>query len=404
MKNLTPYIHKRIILLSILLFFFTVFLNAQQINELKEKKKLIEKEIENITTLISKTEKESSISLTNIKLTKKRIELKNSLIKQIDRETDAVNSQISIRKNKIDSLNTRIRVIKEEYTKIVIYSQRNRIGNSLLLQIFASADFNQAYKRIKFYQQVLNYKQQIVENFRASIKEIKDETDKLNDNINQLAQKQVEKEKEVYELKKDESNHKKKVQILNQKKKKLIAELEEQKKVTQKLTQEIRKLIEEEARKEIENQKKSKTNGINILTLSNNFKENTGKFNLPVQNGIITGVYGESFHPVLKEVKVKNNGIDITVSSNSQVFSIFKGEIRKIIKIPGSNLAVIVRHGNYLSVYSNLSVVYVKVGQEINSYQKIGEIYLQKGEETAILHFELWNESKTVDPLKWIKN
>eukprot|EP00825_Cyclidium_porcatum_P027039 TRINITY_DN2905_c0_g1_i2.p1 TRINITY_DN2905_c0_g1~~TRINITY_DN2905_c0_g1_i2.p1 ORF type:complete len:157 (+),score=30.14 TRINITY_DN2905_c0_g1_i2:76-546(+) len=93
----------------------------------------------------------------------------------------------------------------------------------------------------------------------------------------------------------------------------------------------------------------------------------------------------------------------ITVSSNSQVFSIFKGEVRKVIKIMGSNLAVLVRHGNYLSVYSNLTVVNVSVGQELTSYQKIGEINLQKGEETAILHFELWNENKTEDPSKWFK-
>eukprot|EP00825_Cyclidium_porcatum_P027038 TRINITY_DN2905_c0_g1_i1.p1 TRINITY_DN2905_c0_g1~~TRINITY_DN2905_c0_g1_i1.p1 ORF type:complete len:183 (+),score=40.89 TRINITY_DN2905_c0_g1_i1:76-624(+) len=94
----------------------------------------------------------------------------------------------------------------------------------------------------------------------------------------------------------------------------------------------------------------------------------------------------------------------ITVSSNSQVFSIFKGEVRKVIKIMGSNLAVLVRHGNYLSVYSNLTVVNVSVGQELTSYQKIGEINLQKGEETAILHFELWNENKTEDPSKWFKS
>ena len=179
--------------------------------------------------------------------------------------------------------------------------------------------------------------------------------------------------------------------------------MRKQKKITKKLNDEIRKLIEEEARKELENRKKSKGTSIDYVSLSSNFKENFGRFNLPVINGLITGNYGESFHPILKEVKIKNNGVDITIPTNSEVFAIFKGEVRKVIKIMGSNLAVLVRHGNYLSVYSNLTVVKVSVGQEINSYQKIGEINLQKGEETAILHFELWNENKTEDPLKWFK-
>ncbi len=395
--------NRRIQFLLFCFFFITIGLNAQQITELKEKKKQIEKDIENINGLIQKTEKESNTSLINIKLTKKRIDLKNSLIRQIDDEADEVQQKIVFRKTKIDSLNSKIKLIKEEYKRIIVYSQRTNLKNNLLLQIFSAKDFNQAYKRLKFYQQVLGYKKQIVNNYRISIVEIKEETITLNDNINQLTQKQREKEKEVGELKREEINYKKKVEVLNQKKKQLYADLEEQKKITKKLNDEIRKLIEEEARKELENRKKSKGTSIDYVSLSNNFKENIGRFNLPINNGIITGNYGESFHPILKEVKIKNNGVDITISTNSEVFAIFKGEVRKVIKIMGSNLAVLVRHGNYLSVYSNLTVVKVSVGQEINSYQKIGEINLQKGEETAILHFELWNENKTEDPLKWFK-
>lgn len=392
------------VFLFIFLLLFSSNNFAQQINELKEKKKQIEKEIENISLLIDKTEKESNSSLTNIKLTKKKIELKNSLINQIDKEVDQVNGEIGKRKERIDSLSDRVVLIKEEYRRIIIYSQKTKFSNNILLQIFSAEDFNQAYKRLKFYQQVLVYKKQIALMYKESISQIKDETVKLNENVNQLSKKQQEKEQEVNNLKKDEQTYKKKVDLLAQKKKKLIADLEEQRKVANKLTDEIRKLIEEEARREAERLRKNKPANVNYAALSSNFKENIGKFSLPVQNGIITGVYGESFHPILKEVKIKNNGIDITVSQNTQVYAIFKGEVRKIIKIPGANLAVLVRHGNYLTVYSNLTVVNISVGQDLNTYQKIGEINLQKGEETAILHFELWNENKTEDPGKWFKN
>ena len=375
---------------------------SQKITELKEKKKAIENDIEEITTLILRTEKESTSSLTNIKLTKRRIELKNKLIKQIDKESDDVKNQIDIRKTKVDSIGFRINKIKEEYRKILIYTQRNNEKKSLLLLVLSSSDLNQAYKRIKFYQQVLSYKEQIVDKYKINIRDIKEETNRLNDNITLLAKKQNEKAKEVNELQKEELSYKQKVEKLSQKKKQLLSDLEEQKRISKKLNDEIRRLIEEEARKDYENSKKSINN--NLIALSNNFKENIGKFNLPLNKGIVTGNYGESFHPVLKEVKIKNNGIDITVSKNADVYSIFKGEVRKIVKIQGSNLALIIRHGNYLSVYSNLSIVNVNVGQEVSSYQKIGEINLHQGQETAVLHFEIWNETKTEDPMKWIKN
>lgn len=402
-NSMVRFSYKLTLILFISFLLFSSNLLSQQINELKEKKKQIEKEIENISLLIDKTEKESNTSLTNIKLTKKKIELKNTLIKQIDNEVEEVNGEINKRKEKIDSLSNRIGTIKEEYRRIIVYSQKNNFSNNLLLQIFSAKDFNQAYKRLKFYQQVLNYKKQIAVRYKESISQIKDETLKLNDNVNQLSKKQQEKEREVSNLKNDESIYKRKVDLLTQKKQKLILDLEKQRKIANKLTEEIRKLIEEEARREAERLKKNKPVNANYAVLNSNFKDNIGKFVLPVQNAVITGVYGESFHPVLKEVKVKNNGIDLTVSQNTQVYTIFKGEVRKIIKIPGANLAVLIRHGNFLTVYSNLSIVNVSTGQDVNTYQKIGEINLQKGEETAILHFELWNENKTEDPGKWFK-
>ncbi len=389
--------------------FFIVFISvitvhssslAQTINELKDKKKRIEKEIESITNMIEKTEKESKTSITNISLTKRKIDLKTNLIKQLEAESEELQNKINLRKEKIDSLNRRVGIIREEYKRIIIYTHINQSKTNLLIQILSSKDFNQAYKRLKFYQQLLTYKQQTVESYKANIKKVKDENKTLSENVSQLNTKQNQKENEINKLKDDEVLFKRKVEKLNKKKTELSLELNEQKKVSIKLNETIKKLIEDEARKDAENLKKTSKSSNTLL--SSNFKENKGKFRLPVDNGIITQFYGESFHPILKEVKIKNNGIDISVSKESNVYSIFKGEVRKVFKIPGSNLAVIIRHGSFLTVYSNLSTVNVSVGQEVNSLNKIGEINLQKGEETAILHFELWNENKTEDPVKWI--
>jgi len=392
---------KRFVFLILVILLVVNNLYSQQINELSKKKKEIEKEIDAISNLLVKTEKESKNSLNGVRLTKKKIELKNSLIKQIDNESDQLKDKIYLQKEKIDSLNQQIRLIKNDYKRIILFNQNSKNKNVLLLLILTAKDFNQAYKRIKYYQQIFDYKRKLVSRYYNIINVIKEENEMLSENLNMLSKKQTEKEYEVIALKKEEVSYLQKINELSKKKSELLSELEEQKKISKKINEEIKRLIEEEAKREAEN-KNANTQEIRIL-LSNNFKDNIGRFNLPVNSGVITGNYGESFHPVLKEVKIKNNGIDITLSQKSDVFSIFKGEVRKIFKVPGSNLAIIIRHGRYLTVYTNLTKINVAVGQEINTYQKIGEISLQKGEETSILHFELWNENKTEDPLKWFR-
>ena len=387
------------------IIFFGVFFvftksEAQSIDELKRKKIEIEKEINSINKLIDKTESETSNSLSNIKLAKRKIDLKNKLIKELEQEEKDLTSQVIIRNRNIDSLKSLVSNLKVEYKKIIIYESKMQDKNRLLLLIFSSKDFNQAYKRIKFCNQLFEFKRYQVNRLKLVIEEIKSEKEKLNGNIESLNQKQKEKSKEIDNLKVDQKKNEQRIKNLTKQKSELLKELEKQKRISDKLTDEIKRLIEEEARK-ITKEKNSQKRNIN-LALSNNFKENSGKFLLPVENGIITGTYGESFHPVLKDIKIKNNGIDITISKKSDVYAVFKGEVRKIFKVPGSNLAIIIRHGNYLTVYSNLSVIVVNVGQTVETNQKIGEINIQKNEERNILHFELLNESKTEDPLKWI--
>ena len=165
------------IIFIVFIFLITIYNNslAQTINELKDKRKKIEKEIESISKMIEKTEKESKTSITNISLTKRKIELKTNLIKQLESEAIELQKKIDFRKEKIDSLNKRVSIIKEEYKRIIIYTHINQSKTNLLIQILASKDFNQAYKRLKFYQQLLIYKQQTVYSYKTNIQKVKEE-------------------------------------------------------------------------------------------------------------------------------------------------------------------------------------------------------------------------------------
>ena len=193
---------------------------------------------------------------------------------------------------------------------------------------------------------------------------------------------------------------------MHQKEKELGKKLESQRKAEVRLQQEIERVISEEAKKV--NRKSSNEKGFALTSeeklLSGDFSNNRGKFPWPVQRGLITDHFGEHPHAVLKYVVVRNAGVDITTQANAKARAIFKGEVTKIVAIPGGNIAVIIRHGNYLTVYSNLSEVFVKAGQQVDSKEEIGSIFTDLSDDNkTVLKFQLWRENTKLDPEEWLK-
>jgi murein DD-endopeptidase MepM/ murein hydrolase activator NlpD len=171
------------------------------------------------------------------------------------------------------------------------------------------------------------------------------------------------------------------------------------------LQQEIERVIAAEAKKA--GKKSSKDSGFALTTaekvLSGDFSGNQGKLPWPVQRGLITDHFGEHPHAILKHVVVRNSGIDITTQANAKARTVFKGEVTKIVAIPGGNMAVIIRHGNYLTVYSNLSEVFVKEGQKVTTKEEIGTVFTDKDEDNkTILKFQLWRENNKLNPEDWL--
>ena len=187
-------------------------------------------------------------------------------------------------------------------------------------------------------------------------------------------------------------------QELKKKEKDLKKHLEYQQRIDDKLTKEIERIIEEEARKS-----KTKAPTPEEKTFSDNFEKNKGNFPWPVATGVITDRFGEHSHAVMKNIIVNNNGIDITTDPGEKARSIFNGTVSRVFAIPGGNMAVIIRHGEYISVYSNLKEVYVKQGDKVETKQNIGLIYSDPSEDNkTILKFQIRKESLKLNPEEWI--
>ena len=123
----------------------------------------------------------------------------------------------------------------------------------------------------------------------------------------------------------------------------------------------------------------------------------------PTERGVVTGFFGEHSHPVLRGIKVQNNGIDISTIENAEVLVLFDGVVRQVRYVPGSNNVVLVRHGNYLTVYANLSHVYVRAGDQVERRQLIGRVFTDSDDsENSLLHLEIWEENQKLNPMLWL--
>lgn len=317
----------------------------------------------------------------------------------------------------INKLQKDLEQLKQEYAKMIYYAYKNQDSYSKMMFVFSSSDFNQAYMRMKYMQQYSDYR-------KSQAKQIQATQELLNKKVNELQAKKNEqqsllgeKEEEKTELSKERNEKEQVLTHLQDKEKQLKQDLKKKRDDANKLQQAIQRIIEEEIRKAREAAKKAnasnKVNKGNKVTsggltltpeaqkLSATFETNKGKLPWPVTEGVITESFGEHDHPVLKGIKVKNNGIDISTRAGSTVRALFEGEVTGVITIPGAGKAVIVRHGEYLSVYSNLETTIAKSGEKVKTKQTIGTVR-SDDDGKAEVHLEIWKGSVMLNPEGWI--
>ncbi|TNF40209.1 MAG: hypothetical protein EP313_04820, partial [Bacteroidetes bacterium] len=271
-------------------------------------------------------------------------------------------------------------------------------GTPALAFILSSADFNQGYKRLKYIQQVAKFRRNESETIETLYNELDNTRKRLEQdrrNINDLKNKEV-RQKQIL---RDEQNRKERlVSNLSRKEKQLKQELDEKRRIARQIEKEIERLIEEERKK---SEKTPMSSEMKII--GDSFGENRGKIPWPVERGIITSHYGLQPHPVLKNVTEDNIGIEITSSGQTRAKSVFKGEVVRVFAISGANMAVIIRHGKYLTVYQNLVNVRVKAGDNVILGQDIGDVYVDNGEGgKSVLKFMVYEEKKKLDPEQWL--
>ena len=392
-----------------LIFGFSSY--SQSINDLRKEKEKTSQEIEYINNLLKETNQNAKTSVNRLTILERKIRLQESLISNINSELTYLDSTIFRSSNNIDSLNADLNLIKKRYAGMIRYARRNQDMNNQLLFLLSADDFNQAYKRFTYLKQYADYRRTQAE----EISELKEKLARLVEDLNtrksdkqQLLSAKIS-QSDKYE--KQKADQKEYYVQLQKKEKDLRKKLENQQRIAMKLEQEIERSIAEEARKTVPkvamSSKAAKTPEVKQSpenkNLSDDFSMNKGKLPWPLQRGLITDHFGEHPDLVLKHVIRRNSGIDITTQSGAKARAVFKGEVSKVLPNIGGNMAIILRHGSYLTVYSNLSSVSVQVGQKVDTKQELGTIFTDTEDDNkTVLKFQLWYESNKQDPEKWI--
>jgi septal ring factor EnvC (AmiA/AmiB activator) len=376
---------------------------SQSIDELQKKKQEAENDIKYTTKLLNEVQKNQKLSLNRVQLLNNQIEKRNTVISAINGEVSLYQQFIDNNMLAIKLMNNDIKEIKKEYAELIRSAYRNRNAYDQVLFLLSADNVNQAYRRYLYMKRYTAYRESQTEIIEAIQQVLNQKVDRLEQHKLIKLQLVTDTRKEAQQLAQEKTQKNAEIQKLQKEQQALRKKLQQQREIEQRLENEIQKIIEEEARK-------SKAVGATGFSLTpeqklvgESFVQNKKRLPWPVERGVITEHFGINQHPVLSNVQTHNNGVSITTEASAKVRAIFKGEVSRVFGITGGNTAVIIRHGKYLSVYSNLREVTVKKGDKISTKQTIGTVYTDADDDNkSILKFQIWLENQKLNPEEWI--
>jgi len=418
--------------LKCIFFLFFIFLAsqsfAQSSSDLRRQKEALTREIESLNRSLNQTANNKNLSLKEIRALNAQIRLREKKISVINSEVKLLNNQISDKTNTVRTLQSQLVKLKEEYAAMVLFAFRNQSAYSKLMFIFAADNFNQSYKRLKYLQQFSEYRKKQANYIEGTQNDLNFKIVELDRNKKEKSSLLSDEQKERKTLGIQKTSKSKVLNSLTSQEKQLKQELTQKQRESARLNRSIQNAINreiEEARKRAEAEARAElakakaenraapdarpvASGSSILSatpesakLSSDFLGSRGNLPWPVSNGLVIEDFGN--HTIGRNVTVENNGVDIKTAPGSQVRAVFAGEVAAVQNISGS-YAVLIRHGEYFTVYSNLKSVNVSRGQKVTLKQNIGTVITDPVDGTTEVHFEVRKGATPMNPSSWLSN
>lgn len=324
--------------------------------------------------------------------------LRENIISGLLEEQDLLEGRMELNKLAVDLMEHDIELLVKEYENAIKHAQKVSKGNPALAYILASKDLNQGYKRIRYLQQVAKYRRREAEVIMDLKGEVEENKDKLEKDLIKISELKRTEELQKVNLQKEQKNQRNVISSLSKQENELRRELEKKKRIAEEIEKEIERVIEEERRR----------NELTAMTpedelIGDDFSRNMGRLPWPVERGVITSQFGVHDHPVIKGTKINNIGVEITSATKEIARAVFKGKVMSVFGISGGNMAVIIRHGKFLTVYQNLVNVKVKPGDEVGAKEYIGDVFFERDKDAkSVIKFMIYEEKEKKDPERWL--
>lgn len=411
-------------ILTIFLLTGSVFAQTNtKIKELEKQRESLQQQISQSETLLTSTKKDVGSQLSSLALLTNQIVERKKYIEAIEKDVIVLNREIGSLEKQLRELNAELKDRKDKYAASVQYMRKNRTIEERLMFIFSAKTLSQTYRRMRYMQEYTDFQRKQGELVIEKQEEVKQKQQELQQVRGSKTKLLNDSEQEKRKLEEQEKEKKTLLTSLQKKQKSLQSEISQKRKKANQLNAQIDRLIEaeiaaakkraaEEARKEaaakgkttttkkaapVESFRMSKAD----RQLSGNFEKNKGILPMPITGPhLIVSHYGQYSVPGLRNVKLDNKGIDIQGKDGAKARAIFDGEVSAIFQYAGGLIGVLVRHGNYISVYCNLTSASVKKGDKVKTKDIVGEIYSDGGR--PILHFQLRKETAKLNPEGWL--
>lgn len=391
------------LILLVVISIFPLILFGQSVEDLRRKKQQAADEIRLTNDLLNRVAANQKATLNRLQLLNRQISQRNDMISAMSSEVSLLQQVINDNTLVVNMLTSDLDEIRKEYASMIQLAYKNRMSYDKILFFLSSDNFNQAYRRLLYIRQYTNHRKRQAETI-ASLQSLLQNKVMVLENQKRTREEVLN--QQVTESKKLENEKRQQnslSQQLQNQQKELRNKLNQQRRIEQQLEQEIQRIIEEEARKTSTPAQKGFALTPEQKLIGDSFEQNKRRLPWPVERGVITEKFGVHPHPVLKNVTVNNNGVNIATESKAKARSVFGGEVSRVFGITGGNMAVIIRHGQYLTVYSNLIDVTVKKGDKVSVRQNIGTVYTDPADgNKAILKFQIWKESTKLNPEEWL--
>ncbi len=383
------------------------FSQSSKQKELELRRTELQREIQQITTLLFAGKKEQKSVFSIVEDLNFKIQKRKNIISITNQQANLLTREINTNQAKISKLRLKLKSLKDDYANMIVKSYKSRADQSKLMFLLSSSNFQQAYKRLQYIKQYADYQQLQAELIKAETANMQALNIKLS---KQKKDKQILiEENKVAKLVLDQERSQQELLMKDIKANlsQYSVQIKTKQRETNKIDKEIRKIIQ--AAIAASNKKAGKSSKFKVFSLtpeqkilSANFTSNKGKLPWPVANGVVKLRYGNNRSPIDPSLTIKSNGVRIATSNSGQVRAVFEGVVQGIMTPKNGNNTVLIRHGNYITVYKNLSKFYVKKGDKVITKQTIGEVLTNKASGESILSFGIFKDSSTQDPSKWI--